>query len=157
MRVYETQRARGVATLQHVGCSWLGTQIRQSCHGGRHLNTTIHTTTKSYIISYLISYMILLGFHWKLCMVWVIGVWGWWYGLVMVSRDWHYRRDTIFWFRLKSYVSLNTCAIYFGQGLQATKDGASLGLLRFEWLLRTLYHWTTTLVWISTSYCERYR
>jgi radical SAM superfamily enzyme YgiQ (UPF0313 family) len=35
-------------------------------------DTTIHTTTKSYIISYLISYMILLGFHWKLWVVWVM-------------------------------------------------------------------------------------
>jgi len=51
-------------------------------------------TTKSYIISYLSSYMILLGFHWKLWVVWVIGVLGWWYGLVMVSRDSYYRRDT---------------------------------------------------------------
>jgi hypothetical protein len=38
--------------------------------------------------------MLLLGFHWKLWVVWVIGVLGWWYGLVMVSRDSYYRRDT---------------------------------------------------------------
>ena len=45
------------------------------CHGGPYLNTTIHTTTKSYIISYLSSYMILLGFHWKLWVVWVMVFW----------------------------------------------------------------------------------
>ena len=52
-----------------------------TCHGGRHLNTTIHTTTKSYIISFLISYMLLLGFHWKMwvvsCIAFVMVFWVW--------------------------------------------------------------------------------
>ena len=90
----------------------------EHCHGIPCFNTITHTITKSYLSSYMIYWGLNGNGGW----------YGYWcYGLVLVGRDWHYRRDKLNARVCTSIRSAGFCIIWvYIWSSSSSKDGVVL-------------------------------